>query len=266
MKKILLILLIGFLSNTYGQTELNDYKYIIVPKQFDAFKQQNQYKTSTLVKHLLTEKGFNVIYDDQLPAELSNNRCMGLTANLLDNSNMFTTKTSVVFKDCNSKEIFILKEGVSKQKEFDLSYAESINKSFETISSYAYVYNKKASEPITISYKNDVKKLEENTQTSNVQEVIVEEVEKISPAIATSTTTPNTDSNIFYAQSIENGYQLVDSTPKIVMKMFKTSQQNIFIGEEESGASGLLYSKNNQWYFEYYLEGKLLLKTLNIKF
>lgn len=269
MKKLAFIFLLAIFAKTYGQEELNNYKYVIVPKQFDAFKEQNQYQTSTLVKYLLSEKGFNVVYDDQLPGDLSSNRCIGLTASILDNSNMFTTKASVVFKDCNSKEIFTTAEGTSKEKEYKLSYGEALKKSFNSLSGYNYSYNEKASEPITVSFKNDVKTLK---NTKAVEEVAVEQEEtasadvKVIEPAAVKVENKKTVTNVYYAQDIDNGYQLVDSTPKIVMKMFKTSQQNIFLGEEENGNSGLLYNKNGEWYFEYYSEGKLVVQTLNIKF
>ncbi|HUH47967.1 MAG TPA: hypothetical protein VLZ54_12485, partial [Arenibacter sp.] len=78
MKKLLVSILL--LSSYIGmsQTELNNYKYIIVPTKFDAFKQENQYQTSTLVKHLLVENGYNAVYDNALPEDLLSDRCSGL--------------------------------------------------------------------------------------------------------------------------------------------------------------------------------------------
>src|SRR5690606_40364685 len=116
-----LFIALFFLGSFYGSTQeqLNEYKYIIVPKRFDDFKNENQYKTSTLIKYLFEQKGFNAVYDDALPPDLSQNRCLGLLANLKDDSNMFTTKVRIVLKDCNSKEVFITEEGTTKIKEYD---------------------------------------------------------------------------------------------------------------------------------------------------
>ena len=50
------------------------------------------------------------------------------------------------------------------------------------------------------------------------------------------------------------------------MKIQKTSQPNIYLGEEVNGKSGLVYTKNGQWFFEYYEGEKLMSKNLNIKF
>ena len=64
--------------------QLNKYKYVIVPKHFNAYKTPNKYQTSTLIKHFFTENGFNAVYDDALPEDLANNRCLGLLMDFED--------------------------------------------------------------------------------------------------------------------------------------------------------------------------------------
>ena len=100
----------------YSQQNLNAYKYVIVPKKFDAFKKENQYKTSTLIKFLFTKNGFNAVYDDALPEELENNRCLGVLVSVIDESSMFTTKTALELKDCSSKKVYDFWIGSSKEK------------------------------------------------------------------------------------------------------------------------------------------------------
>ena len=68
-----------------------------------------------------------------------------------------------------------------------------------------------------------------------------------------------------FAQPIANGFQLVDSTPKVVMKLFKTSANNFYIGQKDS-QQGVVFNKNNQWYFEYYQNDKLVSEKMEIKF
>ena len=76
-------------SNAVAQ--FNDYKYIIVPKKFDAFRKENMHSTSTTIKYLLTKRGFNAVYDDALPDDLFQDRCLGLVAILQDDSSLFVT-------------------------------------------------------------------------------------------------------------------------------------------------------------------------------
>ena len=85
-------------------------------------------------------------------------------------------------------------------------------------------------------------------------------------AATTAGTIPKTtDSNVLYAQKILNGYQLVDSTPKIRLKIYNTSLPELFIAVYEKG-SGIVYKRQNQWYFEYYVSEELQKEEITIKF
>ena len=66
-----------------------------------------------------------------------------------------------------------------------------------------------------------------------------------------------TDPNLLYAQPTENGYQLIDKTPKVVMKLLKTSRPDSFIAIKD-GIQGSLNAKDNQWFFEYYKNDQLV--------
>ena len=114
MKKIIITILLLAICFGSLQAQFNEYKYIIVPTKFDAFKRENQHLTSTLVKHLFTERGFTAIYSDALPDELNNDRCLALTAQIKDESTMFVTKTSVVLIDCQSQEVYTTQQGTSQ--------------------------------------------------------------------------------------------------------------------------------------------------------
>lgn len=276
MKKIITLFFLIASVSIFAQEELNNYKYIIVPKQFDAFKEMNQYQTSTLVKYILENQGFNVFYDDDLPIELSANRCLGLLTVLVNGSNMFTTKTAIAFKDCNSKIVYTTAEGTSKIKEYKGAYNEAIKETLNGLNNFKYKYAEQSSEPVVVSFKNDVKNITPKVeQTETVENKAVEvaentsnkknEVVALKPA-AVPLKSDITPEQVFYAQSIENGYQLVDSTPKIVMKMFSTSKPNMFLAEDSTKNSGMVYTENGEWFFEYYEAGKLIKKNLSIKF
>jgi hypothetical protein len=272
MKKIFSIFLFLFCSIIFGQEVINNYKYIIVPKQFDAFKNENQYETSTLVKYLFSEKGFDVFYNDKIPASLNVNRCSALWVTLDDSSKMFATRISIVLKDCDAKEIYRTKEGMSRIKGYKEAYSEAIRDAFSSFSGYTYAYSSKMAKPITVSFKNDVKNL---PIEKTVKPVVENEVVKIDAPVAIVEVDANMSEtklievyseSSLYPQNILNGYQLVDSTPKIVMKIFKTSQPNIYLGEEINGSNGLVYNKNGIWIFEYYEGDNLKEKIVNIKF
>jgi hypothetical protein len=61
---------------------------------------------------------------------------------------------------------------------------------------------------------------------------------------------------VLYAQPIVNGFNFNNSTPKVVMKVFKTSSSTCLIAMRES-IQGVLISKTISG-FEYYQNDKLI--------
>ncbi len=296
MRTLLFILLISLSNLISAQANLNDYKYIIVPKRFEDFKETNQYQTSTLVKYLFSESGFNAVYDDELPPDLMSDKCLGLWASLNDDSSMFTTKISVVLKDCGGAEVFVTQQGKSKIKEYKGAYHESIREAMESFNAFQYAYSgkKEVKEPLTLNFKNDVKSLKDKQISEKFEPkgIDTDKVERKSPKnqnpmVIQEATTENqsyksmepvtsdvgskknnnvkTNAEIWYAQEIPNGFQLVDSTPKVRMKLFKSSNDNMYMAQADA-KSGMVYEKEGKWIFEYYENGSLVQEELNIKF
>ncbi|GGW23895.1 hypothetical protein [Arenibacter certesii] len=291
MKKILasFILLSCFLG--MSQAELNKYKYIIVPVKFDAFKEQNQHQTSTLIKYILVENGFNAVYDNALPEDLLNNRCLGLLLALNDDSSMFTTKLTFTLKDCLSQDIFETQEGKSKEKDYKEAYSGAIKESLRSLSGEGYRYEPAGSKgPIVVSYKDDVKKIAQNatqdTKSNNPAPVVQQKATLDEQSYKDKMPVPSgytqeemplasnakqvkdiVESDVLYAQAIPNGYQLVDSTPKIVMTLQQTSFSNFYFANPNwQDESGILFKKGGNWIFEYYEGNELVNKKMNIKF
>ncbi len=283
MKNLFSCLFLVF-AFSYGlQAQLNDYKYIIVPKSFKGFKDENQYKTSTLLKHLFTKKGFETYYEDDLPSDLNSNRCLGLLVQLNHKSSMFATKASITLEDCNSKKIYTSLEGSSKEKDYISSYKEAIELAFASINALAYTYNpvqnksvttnatipkteEKSALPVTIGEPTPIPVQENLKQSEMVTNPETEAVENTTVAVAAlSTITETSEAHVLYAQQIPNGYQLVDSTPTIRLKIYSTSMPEVYIGINEEG-NGIVYKRGSQWYFEYYVSDKLQIEELTIKF
>ena len=74
------------------------------------------------------------------------------------------------------------------------------------------------------------------------------------------------DPNLLYAQPTESGYQLIDKTPKVVMKLLKTSQPNVFIAIKDNVQGSLILKGDGQWYFESYQNDKLVSEKIVVKF
>jgi len=313
---ITVVLMASFMAK--AQFNLDDYKYVVVPIRFSDFKDENQHRTSTLVKHLFSQKGFVTVYSDNLPEELNSNRCMGLYVDLIVDSSMFTTKTTLTLKDCNSKEVVQSQQGKSKKKDYAGAFSEAITKAFNSFTGLNYSYEPKAQEkqeePITVSFKNDVKIVDEKLNQSTQQDAMVvqeatrenqsyqdlrpvasdykkgEETEnktrvqkatkeeqsfKSNVPIATeykkgesdlkNSTTDQSILGVLYAQELPNGFQLVDSTPKIQLKIYKSSMPNVYLAKADD-KEGLVYTSDGKWFFEYYNDGNRVVEELIIKF
>jgi hypothetical protein len=75
----------------------------------------------------------------------------------------------------------------------------------------------------------------------------------------------NKKADLLYAQPTSYGYQLIDSEPKVVMKVYKTSNPASFMATK-GNVQGVLVSKDNQWFFEYYQGDKLISEKVDVKF
>lgn len=166
MKNIFLSIcfITGFIVQ--AQSQFDDYKYIVVSRRFDGFKKENQYQTSTLVKDLFTQRGFTTVYEDKIPTDINTNKCLGLYVNLIDASSMFATGAAIILKDCSGKEIFITKQGKSKHKDNNTAYSEVLSEAMKSFDGISYRYkpkevSNKEEGLITVSFRNDIKKLEE---------------------------------------------------------------------------------------------------------
>ena len=126
----------------YAQTELNPYKYIIVPKQYDFLKEENQYRVNSMTKYLFEQNGFRTLYQgDEYPADLNANPCLAATAIVLNESSAFTTKLVIALKDCRDKEVYRTAEGKSKIKEFEKTYVDALKKAFIFIENLNYSFD-----------------------------------------------------------------------------------------------------------------------------
>jgi len=285
------MLIIGYVG--IGQVDLNSYKYIIIPKTLGEFEKQNQYLTSTLLKHEFVQNGFTVEYEDALPEDLLLDTCLGLTAMLKDDSSMFRTKISIVLEDCQGRAVYSTLEGSSTEKEYTKAYKEAIQAAMESFTTFDYSYSEKdeVAEPITLNFKNDVKSLasditasENNSgkenrnkviqQTSTLEHQSFKSMEPVTSNIKQATPVKNAENKagvpktmvvFLYAQPIPNGYQLMDDTSKVIMKIRNSSTKNVFIGQDNT-KSGIVFKNDSVWIFEYYSGAELVQEELHIKF
>ena len=199
MKKLLLLLFL-FLTATAFSQNINDYEYVIVPTKFSFLKVNDKYRLNTNSRLLLQKYGFKSIFpSDSMPSEIANNNCKKLYFDLVEDNNFLITKIKIVLKDCREKLLFESDYGTSKEKELEIAYNKALREAGKSFDKLNYKYNGKNNSSIS----------QEPSKT------IVSE----------------TNSETFYfAQPTANGFQVIDNQPKVIMKLYTTSQKNVFIG------------------------------------
>lgn len=246
LKVLLTLLLCSVLG--FSQS-INDYKAVIIPLKYDFIKTDNQYRLATMTKTNLVKAGFQAFYvNEEIPAGFSD-RCDLLYIDVKRDNAFLVTKLFIEFKDCYGKVIYTSETGRSKEKDYELAYKESLEDAFKSVNALHYKYSGKSAAPVS-----------NKAQTVVAATALVPAVQ-----IAATPTADVSDPNLLYAQPMENGYQLIDKTPKVVMKLLKTSRPDSFIAIK-NGVQGSLNAKDNQWYFEYYQNDKLVCEKVSVKF
>jgi len=252
MKKLLIFtfVFIGFISSTFGQ-DLNSYKYVIVPSSFEFLKEPNQYQLNELTKFLFEKYGFEAYMEDEdLPMELSQNRCKALFANVKNNSGLFSTKLVVVLKDCKNNEVFISKEGTSREKDYKMAYQEALRDAFESIAALNYKYEGEVSEAPAPKSGNVVQLVivPETKADTTEQEIMPAEVEVSMIPVSKDQTAENSkkenklnfvyESKAFYLERSENGYRFFQkgmTEPFAQLIASKTGQNFIYASITNQG-------------------------------
>lgn len=243
MKKYFLILFLSISVFASAQKSLNDYKYVIVPVKYSFLKEENKYRLSTITKMNLLKMGFEAYYENEnLPPHVAGDRCKSLYVNVDEDGGLLTTKLVVSFKDCQNKLVFESQPGKSKEKDYKVAYPQALNDAFVSLLNFGYNFNGNT-EFATNQASNSTVKSSAPTSSHALDET----------------------KEYLFAQQIPNGYQLVDKTPKVVLKIYKTSQPDYFTAQSET-KNGAVIKKNGEWFLEYYLDDKPVSEKLFIKF
>jgi hypothetical protein len=225
------------ISSVSFAQDLNQYKYVSVPAKFSFLKEKNQYNLNLLSKMYMQQFGFETYFDtDEVPKDFLENNCNKLYLDVLENNNMFSTKLTVVLKDCKGKVLFTSKEGENKEKDYKLSYNLALREALNSMKTIQYKY---FGDKVVKENKDEVQNQSLNSESSV--------------------------SSQLFAQPITNGFQFINAEPKVIYKIYITSLKDLYIAAKGS-LQGVLISKNNEWFFEYYQNEKLLSEKVEVKF
>ncbi|WP_346883360.1 hypothetical protein [uncultured Algibacter sp.] len=269
-------------TSIFSQSNLNQYKYVIVPHKFDFLKEKNKYQINALTKFLFSKYGFETVMEgSEYPEDLARNRCLALRSNVVKGSGLFKTKLSIQLHDCNDKLVFTSKEGESREKEYKTAYNLALRDAFKSVEALNYKYEPStaitsiatpAAPQIAVNnggeVTNEIKALKEeiqNLKKEKASKVVNTETKVISTKTVAQEPIKTTEalSSVLYAQAISNGFQLVDSSPKVLYRIKSTGLADTYLVENKNA---IIYKNGNDWVLEYYSGDTLKQEALNIKF
>lgn len=237
MKKVILLFVLFVYSFSFAQ---ENYKYVIVPKKFEFFKEDNKYNVNLMTKSFFEKEGFQVFYDtDNFPEDLAKNRCLALFANATKDNTMFSVKINIELKDCYNKLIYTSDQGSTREKDYDKAYPIAFRAALNSLKG-------------NLNFKNSTVK------SSDFEDKIVEE-----KPILKSNSIINTSE--LRAIPTESGYTLVNYSDNVVMVLYSTSLDTVFLAGKES-FKGVLLKKNSGWFFEYDFDGIVYSEKIEVKF
>ncbi len=173
--KLFVVFVFFYITATFAQSQLDAYKYIIVPKKYEFLQENDKFELNSLTRFLFKKAGFQTIRKgEDYPDDLLKNPCLGVLVDLKDNSSMFTTKVSLDLTDCHDKIIYTADQGTSKEKDYKKTYQQALRKSFASIEAMNYQFNPNLVEG---SEKKQNAVVAEDTNSTKV-EVKQEEVKK----------------------------------------------------------------------------------------
>jgi hypothetical protein len=253
MKSKFLFLLLIVSSYGFSQS-VNDYAAIIVPTKYEFVKNENEYRLNTLTKFNLKKAGFEAFYTNETIPKEYDDRCSLLNVDVKEEKGFMITKLFITFNDCYGKVVFRSEIGKSREKDYEMAYTEALNNAFISVYALHYKYNGAAA--------NNQKAV---IASSGIAPVATNAVVAAAVAVNVPSSTESNEMNVLFAQPIKSGYQLVDNAPKVVMKVYKTTNPAIYLATKGT-LQGVLISKDNQWFFEYYQNDTLMSEKIAVKF
>jgi len=133
---------IFYCSILFAQNNLNSYKYILVPKQYEFQKSEDQHQLNSLTKFLFNKAGYTVYFtDEEFPEDLAKNSCLALKVKINNNPSLLKTRMNIDLYDCYNKKVYSTKQAFSKQKIYKKAYQEAIRLTFTELEEFNYSYN-----------------------------------------------------------------------------------------------------------------------------
>lgn len=99
--------------------------------KYDFLKQENQYQVNALTAFLFEQKGYKVLYRENIPAGID--PCDVLKADVHSDSGLFRSRLYFTLENCKKETVFTSETGVSRDKDFKTSYHAALREAFNSL-------------------------------------------------------------------------------------------------------------------------------------
>lgn len=232
MKKISIFLSVIFIVLIKSQT-VSDYKYVLIPQEFNDFKENRSYNLTGILEKSLKGKKYAILPETKSdwPADALNNPCQVLSSEVMDDKSMFRNKVIVQFKDCNNQIVLALK-GVSTIKEFEPGFQDAL---------------KRAVVQIPVSNPSEAVQKIAESKPQETAKVIEERKpnETTSQSAKTAQRYTNGKLNLQKIQIDDSQFILVDGNSSVPFATFKsTAKKDVYRVKLGTGESTIGYYEN----------------------
>ena len=262
----LLIACLILQTAVFSQYNLNDYKYLIVEKQFHFQGEPNQYGLNQLVKSEFEKLGFNVlIQGEEYPEDLQANFCLALMSKV-SAKGILRTKSKIVLKNCQDQVVYSSGEGVTREKNLNKAFAIAIDKAFNTMRGMKYSYSPGNESQDKTNTKPDIKvvaKKEKPLPVEKEKNNVDETAEK--PKSENKELEAGKSKVFLMAEMQVDGMIIRESSgKKIKYQLVKSKLNDVYLSTKNEG---IIYQKRNgDWVREYVSNGQLISEPLYLKF
>jgi len=252
IKKITLLLgLFITVQFAFSQSELDQYKYVIVPTSYEFSKEPDQYRLNSLTKFLFEKQGFIVLMSNEaIPQDLINNGCLALRANVNKVSGLLKTKLQIQLLNCYQEVVLLSKIGESRDKNYMVAYNLALRDAFTSFDRLYYSY----------TTDSDLKIIEVEPIASTVVDV--------SDTISAQTITETKETNLAHALTARkkdgNNYELLNDKGDVVYTLIFSGKEAFYMVE---GMQATVYKRAGNWVIAKTVsDGSLQVETLNVSF
>ncbi|EKT3965305.1 hypothetical protein K5L04_11780 [Flavobacterium psychrophilum] len=255
MKKYFSILVFALISSvTYSQSSLNDYEMAIIPSKFEFQKEDNQYRISSTIKAFLKQKGFEAyVSTDVLPEGFLDYNCNKIFVNVLEENTLFSTRIKIEFKNCKQLVLFTTDLGESREKELGKGYNQALLLALKSFDKARYKFSGK-------TYYDE--EAQEKIKSRDVHS-ISSEVTKITKSEKGVTYEKVTKQDALVTSEVF--VKVVNQANQQELLLYKTSREGIYLCNQ-NGKNGVVFAKDEVWFFEYLENGKLISEKLDVNF